>query len=95
MRVVGYLRVSTVQQEHGIEAQRAAIAATAEQREWDFEWIEDAGRSGKDINRPGVTGALSILRAGEAEAPFVSKLDRLSRSLADFARLLELAGRQG
>ncbi|MCJ1703703.1 MULTISPECIES: recombinase family protein [unclassified Rathayibacter] len=95
MRVVGYLRVSTVGQEYGIEAQRAAIAATAEQRWWDVEWIEDAGRSGKDINRPGITRALSILRAGEAEALVVSKLDRLSRSLADFARLLETAGKQG
>ncbi|ROP57797.1 DNA invertase Pin-like site-specific DNA recombinase [Rathayibacter sp. PhB185] len=78
-----------------MEAQRAAIAATAEQRWWDVEWIEDAGRSGKDINRPGITRALSILRAGEAEALVVSKLDRLSRSLADFARLLETAGKQG
>ncbi|WP_221181086.1 MULTISPECIES: recombinase family protein [unclassified Rathayibacter] len=95
MRVVGYLRVSTVGQEYGMEAQRAAIAATAEQRWWDVEWIEDAGRSGKDINRPGITRALSILRAGEAEALVVSKLDRLSRSLADFARLLETAGKQG
>jgi DNA invertase Pin-like site-specific DNA recombinase len=88
VRVIGYLRVSTAGQEYGIAAQRASIAATAEQRGWDVEWIEDAGRSGKDINRPGITRALSILRASEAEALVVSKLDRLSRSLADFARLL-------
>ncbi|PPI00608.1 resolvase [Rathayibacter sp. AY1D1] len=95
VRVIGYLRVSTAGQEYGIAAQRAAIAATAEQRGWEVEWIEDAGRSGKDINRPGIARALLILRAGEAEALVVSKLDRLSRSLADFARLLETAGKQG
>ena len=95
MRVVAYLRVSTVGQEYGIEAQRTVISAEAERRGWQVEWVEDAGRSGKDINRPGITRALELLRAGQAEALVVSKLDRLSRSLADFARLLETASKQG
>lgn len=95
MKVIGYLRVSTSGQEYGIDAQRTAITATAEQRGWDVIWVEDAGKSGKDINRPGITFALSLLKRGEAEALVVSKLDRLSRSLADFARLLETANRQG
>ena len=43
----------------------------------------------------GTGGAFELLRAGQAEALVVSKLDRLSRSLADFARLLELASKQG
>ena len=95
MKVVGYLRVSTIGQEYGIEAQRSAIAAEADRRGWHVEWVEDAGRSGKDINRPGITRALDLLRQGRAEALVVSKLDRLSRSLADFARLIETASRQG
>ncbi|WP_440709739.1 recombinase family protein [Herbiconiux sp. YIM B11900] len=95
MKVVGYLRVSTVGQDYGIEAQRAAIAAEAERRGWEVEYIEDAGRSGKDINRPGISRALAILKSREAAALVVSKLDRLSRSLADFARLLETASKQG
>lgn len=95
MRVVGYLRVSTLGQEYGIEAQRSAISAEAERRGWQVEFIEDAGRSGKDINRPGITRALDMLRQGQADALVVSKLDRLSRSLADFARLLETASKQG
>lgn len=48
-----------------------------------------------NINRPGISRALSILRVGYAEALVVSKLDRLSHSLAAFAGLLETAGKQG
>lgn len=95
MKVIGYLRVSTALQEYGIEAQRLAISAEAERRGWHVEWVEDAGRSGKDINRPEITYALDLLRSRKADALVVSKLDRLSRSLADFARLLETAGKQG
>lgn len=95
MRVIGYLRVSTLGQEYGIEAQRSAISAEAERRGWQVEWVEDAGRSGKDIDRPGITYALGQLKNGTADALVVSKLDRLSRSLADFAHMLETANKQG
>lgn len=95
MNVIGYLRVSTTDQEHGIDAQRTAILAEAVKRGWTVTWLEDSGRSGKDIDRPGIQAALAMLRAREAEALVVSKLDRLSRSLPDFARLLELAGKEG
>lgn len=95
MKVIGYLRVSTVGQEYGIEAQRSAIAGEAQRRGWQIEWIEDAGRSGKDIDRPGIVAALAELKAHRADALVVAKLDRLSRSLGDFARLLESAGREG
>lgn len=95
MKVIGYLRVWTSQQEYGIEAQRRTVEAQAELRGWTVEWIEDAGRSGKDINRPGISSALDQLKRGEAEALVVSKHDRLGRSLADFARLLETASKQG
>lgn len=95
MKVIGYLRVSTIGQEYGIQAQRQAIERQAQDRGWEVEWIEDAGRSGKDIDRPGITRALDLLKQGSAEALVVSKLDRLSRSLADFARLLETANKQG
>ena len=95
MKVIGYLRVSTVNQEHGLDAQRASIEAEAKRRGWEVEWVEDAGKSGKDIDRPGITAALAMLKAREADALVVAKLDRLSRSLADFARLLETAAKQG
>ena len=83
--VVGYLRVSTAGREYGIEGQRSTISAEAERRGWEVEWVEDAGRSGKDINRPGISRALELLRTRKADALVVLKLDRLSRSLADFA----------
>jgi len=95
MRVIGYLRVSTASQEHGIDAQRAAIAGEASRKGWQVQFIEDAGRSGKSIERPGIQAALEALARGEAEALVVSKLDRLSRSMVDFARLLDLAANRG
>ncbi len=95
MRVLGYVRVSTAAQEHGIEAQRRAILAEVERRDWTVTFIEDAGRSGKDIERPGITEALELLRTRQVDALVVSKLDRLSRSLVDFARLIDLASKQG
>jgi DNA invertase Pin-like site-specific DNA recombinase len=95
MCVIGYLRVSTVGQEYGIDAQRAAIQFEAVKRGWTVEWIEDAGKSGRDIERPGITLALDMLRRRDASALVVAKLDRLSRSLADFASLLELASKEG
>lgn len=94
MKVDRLPAVSTSQQEYGIEVQRRTIEAQAELRAWTFEWIEDAGRSGKGIDRPGISSALDQLKRGEAEALVVSKLDRLSRSLADFARLLETGSKQ-
>src|SRR5262245_60092592 len=88
LRVVGYLRVSTVEQATngaGLDAQRATIAAEAERRGWSVRWIEDRGYSAKDLRRPGIRDVLSLLEAGEADALVVAKLDRLSRSLVDFS----------
>ena len=94
MRVVGYLRVSTADQEHGIDAQRAAIAAEAERRGWEVTWKEDPGKSGRSLERPAVREALAMLAAGEASALVVSKLDRLTRSVHDFSGLLTTAARE-
>lgn len=85
--VIGYLRV-------GIDAQRESIRAEAEHRGWEVEWFEDAGRSGKSIDRPGIAAALAQLRSGNADSLVVSTLHRLSQSLPDFARLLEVSGKQ-
>lgn len=95
MNVIGYLRVSTDQQEHGIEAQRAAIDIEAQRRGWTVTWLEDAGRSGRTLDRPAVQQALSMLERGEASALAVSKLDRLTRSVHDFSGLLKRANDQG
>jgi len=97
-RVLGYLRVSTDEQVGsglGIAAQRAAIAAEADRRGWDVQWVTDAGASGKDLNRPGIRDALAHLENGGPKVLVAAKLDRLSRSVVDFAGLLDRAHRQG
>ena len=99
-RVVGYVRVSTDEQASsglGLEAQRAAIVAECERRGWELADIyEDAGASGKSlIGRPALQEALSAVRSHDASALVVAKLDRLSRSLLDFAALMEDARKEG
>jgi DNA invertase Pin-like site-specific DNA recombinase len=97
VKVIGYLRVSTNEQAnsgHGLDAQRAAIAAEAERRGWTVQWLEDPGVSAKSLDRPGMQYALDLLRRGDAEALVVSKLDRLSRSLSDFANTMEVARKE-
>lgn len=98
MKVIGYLRVSTDEQGRsglGLDAQRATIAAQAAARGWDVEWMADEARSAKTMNRPGLRLALDALRRGDARAIVVAKLDRLSRSVQDFATLLDTARAQG
>jgi DNA invertase Pin-like site-specific DNA recombinase len=46
------------------------------------------------LKRPGVQEALRALEAGEAKALVVAKLDRLSRSMLDFAALMATAQKQ-
>jgi DNA invertase Pin-like site-specific DNA recombinase len=98
-RVLGYVRVSTAEQNNsgaGLEAQRRAIVAECERRGWQLvDVIDDAGFSAKDLKRPGVREALRVLEAGEASAFVVAKLDRLSRSMIDFTGLMERAQKQG
>jgi DNA invertase Pin-like site-specific DNA recombinase len=99
MQVIGYVRVSTDEQAvsgAGLEAQRQAIVAECERRGWQLiEVVEDAGWSAKDLRRPGIKAALAVLEAGDAKALVVAKLDRLSRSLLDFAGLMAKAQQQG
>jgi DNA invertase Pin-like site-specific DNA recombinase len=95
-RVIAYTRVSTNEQETGLEVQRTTLRREISHRQWtDVEWITDFGKSARNLKRPGIERALAMLAAGEASVLVVSKLDRLSRSVIDFARVMELASRQG
>ena len=98
MNAIGYTRVSTEEQADsglGLAAQRAAILAEAERRGWTLlEVVEDLGYSGKDLRRPGIVAVLDALRHHEADALVVAKLDRLSRSMLDFAGILDRAKRE-
>ncbi|HWE54347.1 MAG TPA: recombinase family protein [Acidimicrobiales bacterium] len=98
LRVVGYVRVSTDEQADsgaGLAAQRTAITEAAASRGFELVAIvEDAGWSGKSMDRPGIAEVLELIESGGADALVVSKLDRLSRSLVDFASLMERARRK-
>ena len=89
------MRVSTDEQAlsgAGLEAQRRAITAECRRRGWELvQTLEDRGYSAKDMRRPGVWEALRALEAGEANALVAAKLDRLSRSMLDFAELMATA----
>lgn len=96
---LAYVRVSTDDQaENGasLAAQAAALTEAAERKGYRVEIIREEGRSGKSLaGRPALAEALDRLRKGDAQALYSQRLDRLSRSVADFAHLLDLSKRQG
>jgi len=93
MRVLAYARVSTTDQaDNGIslEAQIAKMRSYAALYDLSIiEVITDAGESAKSLNRPGLQRALNLLRAGIADGLLIVKLDRLTRSVADWQTLIE------
>lgn len=94
---LAYVRVSTAEQATegaSLDAQRTALEAETKRRGWDVEVVADEGFSGKDLKRPGLTDALDRLDRGEADALLAIRLDRVSRSVADFAGLLARAKRR-
>lgn len=97
-RAIGYLRCSTEEQAVsglGLEAQRRTIQEKADAEGWHVEFIEDPGFSGSTTDRPGIQAALGILNSRKADVLVVAKLDRLSRSLADGAAVMEEALKKG
>jgi len=99
-KTIAYIRCSTEEQADsraGLDAQRSAILDEAHRRGWDaadLTFVEDAGFSGKNLDRPGIEAALDALRKHKADTLVVSKLDRLSRSMLDFAGLMDRASRE-
>jgi DNA invertase Pin-like site-specific DNA recombinase len=98
--VIGYLRVSTSEQADsglGLGAQKTAIEVEAGRRGWTVtRWYEEAGASAKSMaGRPALAAALTDLSSGRASVLIVAKLDRLARSVADYASLVRQAEREG
>ena len=56
---------------------------------------DDGGFSGGNTDRPALQRLLEDLRAGKVDIIVVYKVDRLTRSLADFAKLVELFDQHG
>jgi DNA invertase Pin-like site-specific DNA recombinase len=91
-KVIAYLRVSTEEQTKGfgLKEQRDKLEAYCYFKSWQMvEWIEDAGFSGGNTNRPGLLGLLNAVRSGEVSVVLTYKADRLSRSLKDLLVLIE------
>ena len=99
VRCAIYTRVST---DHGLEqdfnsldAQHdAAQAYIRSQAHAGWTLIraryDDGGYSGGSTDRPALQRLLSDVKAGKIDVIVVYKVDRLTRSLADFAKLVEL-----
>jgi DNA invertase Pin-like site-specific DNA recombinase len=95
---IAYCRVSTVEQEstgHSLDDQETVLRALATLKGWDVKIVRETG-SGKSLSgRPLLVDALASLDSGEAHVLMSVRLDRLSRSVADFAGLMDRAERRG
>ena len=98
-RCAVYTRKST---EHGLElefnsldAQREACEAYIKSQVhegWQLlpKPYDDAAYSGGDMERPALQKLLKDIQDGQIDVVVVYKIDRLTRSLADFAKLVEI-----
>ena len=104
LRCAVYTRVSTDegldQEYNSIDAQRdAGHAYIASQRAEG--WIpvaddyDDPAYSGGNMNRPALKRLLADIEAGRIDIVVVYKIDRLTRSLTDFSKMIELFERHG
>ena len=85
---------------NSLDAQReACVAYIASQRHegWVLspEFYDDGGFSGGNMNRPGLAQLMAEVQAGRIQVIVVYKVDRLTRSLADFAKIVEVLDAQG
>jgi DNA invertase Pin-like site-specific DNA recombinase len=83
------------QEYNSLEAQRdSGLAFIASQRHEG--WIaiddgyDDGGFSGGNTNRPALKRLLADVEDGKVDVIVVYKIDRLSRSLSDFAQIVDL-----
>lgn len=99
IRAISYRRVSTDEQGDsgaGLEAQDRAIGTALTVRGWSLiDGFVDVASGKSTKKRPELARALAAMKAGEADALVVAKLDRLSRSTLDFASLVERAMSEG
>src|SRR5712691_2845677 len=98
VRCAIYTRKSTEeglsQEFNSLDAQReAAESYTQSQRGLGWKLIatryDDGGFSGGNLDRPALQQLLADVDAGQVDCVLVYKVDRLSRSLLDFARIME------
>jgi site-specific DNA recombinase len=85
---------------NSLDAQRESCEAyvTSQRAEgWALmrERYDDGGFSGGTLDRPGLKTLIEDIEAGLVDVIVVYKIDRLSRSLMDFAKLVEVFDRHG
>lgn len=91
LKVVGYARVSTMLQIAGkefdsIEAQSTIIQAYVDKHP-EMKLVEiftDPGKSGKNMNRPGMQSMLRRISQGDIDCVLSYRLDRISRDQFDY-----------
>ena len=99
LRCAVYTRKSTEegldQEFNSLDAQREAAAAyilSQKHEGWKMvdDRYDDGGFSGGNTDRPALQRLLGDIEEGKVDIVLVYKVDRLTRSLADFAKLVEL-----
>jgi site-specific DNA recombinase len=99
VRCAIYTRVSTDErldmEFNSLDAQREAALAYIQSQKHE-RWIlvgdryDDGGFSGGSMDRPALQRLLRDVESGVVDVIVVYKVDRLSRSLTDFARIVEV-----
>lgn len=104
LRCAIYTRKSTEegleQAFNSLDAQREACAAyVLSQRHegWSLlpDLYDDGGFTGGNMDRPGLKQLLADVRSGRVDVVVVYKVDRLTRSLADFAKIVDVLDEAG
>lgn len=94
MKTAIYIRVSTEEQAkegYSISAQTQKLKAFCISQEWDVVGLyADEGISAKDMNRPQLQRMLKDIRNGLVDCVLVYRLDRLTRSVLDLYKMLEI-----
>jgi DNA invertase Pin-like site-specific DNA recombinase len=85
---------------NSLDAQREACAAfvlSQKHEGWSLlpARYDDGGFSGGNMERPALQRLLADIEAGQIDVIVVYKVDRLTRALADFAKLVEVFDRRG
>ncbi len=98
VRVAIYTRKSTEegldQEFNSLDAQRAAVEAFVQSQRGEG-WLalqdhyDDGGFTGANIERPAFQRLMKEVAAGRVDVVAVYKIDRLSRSLLDFVRIMQ------
>lgn len=89
MKTAIYARQSIEKQDSvSIDAQIEFCTKLCDLNNWEYVVYKDAGFSGKNLKRPGFEKLMSDLDHGKIDRVIAYRLDRISRSLSDFANLI-------